>query len=257
VAVNCGAIAPTLLESELFGYGPAAFTGAERGGRQGLFAAATGGTIFLDEVAEMPPAMQVALLRVLEDGTFRRVGENTPRHADVRVISATHKNLEALVDAGSFRRDLFYRLKGAEVKLPALRERQDRAALAAHLLVALARKRGVLPTPSLAPEVLGWFERYAWPGNVRELNTLLEVALILAAGGRVIGLEHLPPEFRQSAEASAAGPEVKPPATDLANAERSIVQRVLSEVGGNVSLASKRLGVARSTLYRMLRRHGL
>jgi sigma-54 dependent transcriptional regulator, acetoin dehydrogenase operon transcriptional activator AcoR len=152
--------------------------------------------------------------------------------------------------------DLFYRLKGAEGKLPALRERHGHGLLAAHLLGVLARKRGVLPAPSLAPEVLGLFEQYAWPGNVRELNTLLDVALILAAGGHVIELGHLPPEFRHSAEGGAAGPDVKP--RHGFGQRRTFDRSACAGRGrGNVSLASKRLGVARSTLYRMLRRHGL
>jgi len=257
VAVNCGAIAPSLLESELFGYGPSAFTGAERNGRQGLFATAAGGTIFLDEVAEMPPAMQAALLRVLEDGTYRRVGETAAQHVDVRVISATCRDLKSMVDAGTFRRDLYYRLKGAEVSLPPLRARADRSALAAHLLVALARKRGVMPAPRLSNEVLAIIERHAWPGNVRELHTVLDVSLILAAGHPVIELEHLPPEFRRGLEASPSDAPALGGTVELAALEASAVRRVLAEVGGNVSLAAKRLGVARSTLYRMMRRHDI
>jgi transcriptional regulator of acetoin/glycerol metabolism len=261
VAINCGAIAPSLLESELFGYGAAAIAGAERGGRQGLFAAASGGTIFLDEVADIPAPIQAALLRVLEDGTYRRVGEATPQHVDVRLLSATCRDLKAMVEAGGYRRDLFYRLKGAEVSLPPLRARTDRSALAAHLLVAIARKRGVLPAPRLSADVLAAIERYTWPGNVRELQTLLDVSLILAAGHPSIELSHLPPEFRraleQSAHAVPSGEAALAGTVELAALEASAVRRVLSDVAGNVSLAAKRLGVARSTLYRMMRRHDL
>jgi sigma-54 dependent transcriptional regulator, acetoin dehydrogenase operon transcriptional activator AcoR len=257
VAVNCGAIAPSLLESELFGYGPSAFTGAERNGRQGLFATASGGTIFLDEVAEMPPAMQAALLRVLEDGTYRRVGETTSQHVDVRVISATCRDLKSMVEAGTFRRDLYYRLKGAEVNLPPLRARSDRSALAAHLLIALASKRGVRPAPRLSSDVLAIIERHTWPGNVRELHTVLDVSLILAGGSPVIELEHLPPEFRRALEAAPGEAAPAAGCVELAALEASAVRRVLAEVGGNVSLAAKRLGVARSTLYRMMRRYDI
>jgi transcriptional regulator of acetoin/glycerol metabolism len=257
VAVNCGAIAPSLLESELFGYGPSAFTGAERNGRLGLFATASGGTIFLDEVAEMPPAMQAALLRVLEDGTYRRVGETIAQHVDVRVISATCRDLKSMVDAGTFRRDLYYRLKGAEVSLPPLRTRTDRSALAAHLLVALARKRGVAPAPRLSSDVLAIIERHTWPGNVRELHTVLDVSLILAGGSPIIELEHLPPEFRRALDATPGEPTPATGSIELAALEASAVRRVLGEVGGNVSLAAKRLGVARSTLYRMMRRYDI
>lgn len=251
VPVNCGSIAPSLLESELFGYGPSAFTGAERSGRQGLFSVASTGTIFLDEVAEMPLPMQAALLRVLEDGTYRRVGETTSQRADVRVVSATCRDLPAMVEAGTFRRDLYYRLKGAEVSLPPLRARTDRAELSRHLLGQLAASRGVVPAPTLSTEVLALFERHAWPGNVRELRTLLEVALILCGSAPDITPEHLPPDFARGLSA----PTLE--TADLAVAERSTVRRVLAEVEGNVSSAAKRLGVARSTLYRMMKKHGL
>jgi sigma-54 dependent transcriptional regulator, acetoin dehydrogenase operon transcriptional activator AcoR len=174
----------------------------------------------------------------------------------VRVISATCRDLKSMVEAGTFRRDLYYRLKGAEVSLPPLRARSDRSALAAHLLGALARKRGVLPVPRLSGEVLAIIERHAWPGNVRELHTVLDVSLILASGSLVIERDHLPPEFRRAIE---AGPVEAAPSGSVALAalEASAVRRVLAEVGGNVSLAAKRLGVARSTLYRMMRRHDI
>lgn len=257
VAVNCAAIAPSLLESELFGYAPAAFTGAERGGRHGLFAAASGGTIFLDEVAEMPPAMQAALLRVLEDGTYRRVGETTLQRADVRVVSATCRDLSELVEACGFRRDLFYRLRGAVVRLPPLRARSDRAALAEHLLASLSQHRGIARVPGLSSEVLALIERHDWPGNVRELHTVLDVSLILAGDSPRIELEHLPPEFRREVAARERASLSQDPSerkADLASLEAAAVRRVLAEVDGNVSLAAKRLGIARSTLYRMLRR---
>ena len=262
VPVNCGSIAPSLLESELFGYGPSAFTGAEKSGRQGLFSVASTGTIFLDEVAEMPLAMQAALLRVLEDGTYRRVGETTSQRSDVRVVSATCRDLPAMVEAGTFRRDLYYRLKGAEVLLPPLRARTDKNALAAHLLGELARARNVVPTPTLSPAVLALFARHPWPGNVRELRTLLEVALLLVGHGTLIEPSHLPPEYQRSMSMSSnvgdSGNAVADAAVaDLAVAERSTVRRVLAEVEGNVSTAAKRLGVARSTLYRMMKKHGL
>ena len=249
-AINCGSLAPSLLESELFGYGPAAFTGAERRGRDGLMAVASGGTLFLDEVAEMPPPMQAALLRVLEDGTYQRVGETTQQRADVRVICATCRDLDALVQAGTFRKDLYFRLKGARVELPPLRARKDIVPLARHLLRTLAQKSpDERQAPSLSREVEALFARHMWPGNVRELRTVLEVALVLAAGGSEITEEHLPPDF--------AICESPTQPTELATAEGSAVKRVLSEVAGNVSLAAARLGVARSTLYRMMRRHGL
>ena len=247
-AINCGSLAPSLLESELFGYGPSAFTGAEKRGREGMFAVASGGTLFLDEVAEMPAAMQAALLRVLEDGSYQRVGETQPRHADVRVICATCRDLEALVASGAFRKDLYFRLRGARVELPPLRTRTDIVALARHLLGQLARASQRAPTPTLSREVEHALASHAWPGNVRELRTTLEVALVLAGDALEIRLEHLPPELASIPPTDASA---------LASAELNAMRRVLAEVAGNMSLAAKRLGVARSTLYRMMRRHGL
>ncbi len=241
-----------MLESELFGYGPAAFTGAEKRGREGLLAAADGGTLFLDEVAEMPPAMQAALLRVLEDGTYQRVGETQPRRADVRVICATCRDLDALVESGAFRKDLYFRLRGARVELPPLRARADLLPLARHLLTQLAQQLDRAPTPALSREVERILKAHDWPGNVRELRTTLEVALVLAGDALEIGPEHLPPGLGETVSPSAAAG-----GAELASAELSALRRVLNEVAGNVSLAAKRLGVARSTLYRMMRKHGL
>ncbi|MEZ4374383.1 MAG: sigma-54-dependent Fis family transcriptional regulator [Polyangiaceae bacterium] len=254
VAVNCGSFTPSLLESELFGYAPGAFTGAEKGGRHGLLHAARGGTLFLDEVGEMPLAMQAALLRFLESGTYHRVGETKQEHADVRVLCATCRDLPGLVEGGSFRKDLYYRLKGATVTLPPLRSRSDGVNLARHLLAQLAAKHEVVPTPTLSREVEGFIERHAWPGNVRELKSTLDVALVLSQGSASVELLHLPPDLLEDLEPA-------PPSTaaenQLQEAQGWAVRRALQEVAGNVSLAAKRLGVARSTLYRMMRRHGV
>jgi transcriptional regulator with PAS, ATPase and Fis domain len=234
VAVSCGALAPGVLEAELFGYAAGAFTGALSGGRTGMFHAAGGGTLFLDEVAEMSPAMQAALLRVLETGTFRRVGEVRLERSDVRVICATCRDLPALVAAGSFREDLYYRLKGAVVRLPPLRERTDVLALAGHLLGA----------STLSAEAADALARHAWPGNIRELKSVLAVAQVLAGGAPVIERQHLPAEL--------APPT---PHTAIADVERQAMLRALADAGGNVSRAARSLGVARSTLHRMKRRH--
>ncbi len=237
-AINCGALASSLLETELFGYAPGAFTGAERGGRTGLFHAARGGTLFLDEVAEMSAAMQATLLRVIETNTFRRVGDTRLERTDVRVICATCRDLGAMVEAGTFRQDLYYRLKGATVRIPALRERTDVLALAAHLLG---------PGAVLAPAAAIAIARHPWPGNVRELKSTLAVAQLQADGAAWIELEHLPPELAAVTPASATG------ALDVV--ERETLHKVIAESGGNLSVAARRLGIARSTLYRMLRRH--
>jgi len=240
-AVNCGALAPALLESELFGYAQGAFTGAERGGRTGLFHAARGGTLFLDEVAEMSPAMQAALLRVLETGTYRRVGETRLEHTDVRVICATCRDLPTLVAQGAFRQDLYYRLKGATVKIAPLRERTDVVALARHLLPS---------DVELSIDAEGALSHHGWPGNVRELKSVLAVACVAAEGERCLELDHLPDELRTL--------DVTPPGGhDLADVERDALVRALAAAQGNVSEAARALGVARSTIHRMKRRFGL
>lgn len=230
-AINCGAVAPALLEAELFGYAPGAFTGADPAGRAGLFAAASGGTLFLDEVAEMPAAMQAALLRVVETGTYRRVGDVRLERTDVRIVCATCRDVSAL------RPDLYYRLVGATVRIPPLRERTD--------IVALAT---ALAAPAeLAPCAQERIARYAWPGNVRELKSSLAVAKVAADGSGWIEAHHLP---------IAAAPAVDAVA-GLDGAERDAVVRALAQAGGNVSEAARILGVARSTVHRMKRRYGL
>ena len=248
VAVNCGSIAPSLLESELFGHVGGAFTGASPKGRAGLLHAASGGTLFLDEVAEMSASMQAALLRVLESGELLRVGSRVGEQVDVRVICATCRDLPGLVAQGQFRSDLYYRLKGVIVRLPPLRERSDVVELARRLLIELATAEG-RRVPELAPEVEQQLRRHAWPGNVRELRSALAVALVLADGGR-IELSHLDPDIR-----AIRDPQENVGSLDAL--ESSAVERVLAEFGGNISAAARKLGVARSTLYRMMQRHGL
>ena len=247
VAVNCGALTGTLLESELFGYGPGAFTGAAAVGRTGKLAAADGGTLFLDEVGELSPSAQAMLLRFLEDGTFYRVGEASERRADVRLIAATSRDLPALASRQQFRSDLYFRMRGVVLRLPPLRDRNDRSELALALLERIARQRA-LPKPlGLSRAALAWIEKHDWPGNVRELRSALDYAVVLAADAPRIEMWHLPVE-----EAATT------PAGDLkAQAERSAVLRALSQGRGNLSRAARSLGVARSTLYRMLGRHGL
>jgi transcriptional regulator of acetoin/glycerol metabolism len=238
LSINCGAVAESLLETELFGYAPGAFTGAERTGHNGLFHAARGGTLFLDEVAEMSPAMQAALLRVIETGTYRRVGDTRLERTDVRVLCATCRDLAALVADGRFRQDLYYRLKGATVTIPALRERTDVVALARHLL----------PTFEISDDAASAIACHPWPGNVRELKSTLVVAALRADGAAWVELEHLPAEL-------CAPPPA--PCGQLDAAERETLKRTLVECAGNLSVAAKQLGVARSTLYRMLKKHGL
>jgi transcriptional regulator of acetoin/glycerol metabolism len=251
VALNCGSLAPSLLEAELFGHAPGAFTGASAKGRAGLLHAASGGTLFLDELAEMPSAMQAALLRVLESGEVLRVGSTQGEQVDVRIVCATCKDLPSMVARGEFRDDLYYRLKGLLLRLPPLRERSDRLALARHLLDELARQDGV-PCPALTPAAEARLLAHRWPGNVRELRSTLALALALAGERGEIG-----PELLELDEAPAAPASSSPPAASLDAIEASAVERVLGEVAGNVSAAARKLGVARSTLYRMMQRHGL
>jgi transcriptional regulator with PAS, ATPase and Fis domain len=269
VAINCGALSPHLLESELFGYAPGAFTGASREGNDGKIGAARGGTLFLDEVGEMPGPLQALLLRVLEDGTYYRVGDNRPRQADVRLICATCRDLPRLVAEGTFRQDLFYRINGACLSLPPVRERRDLPALVDHLLAGLAAEAGRAAPPALSRDAAAALLRFPWPGNVRQIRTALQHALILSDGG-VIGLEHLPRELAESEIAAervepdrpASEPEVAPappaaPVRTLAELERERLQAAVAAARGNLSRAADELGIARSTLYRRLRRHGL
>jgi transcriptional regulator with PAS, ATPase and Fis domain len=259
VAINCGALSPHLLESELFGYAPGAFTDARREGNEGKIGAARGGTLFLDEVAEMPGPLQALLLRVLEDGTYYRVGENAPRQADVRLICATCRDLPRMVEEGAFRQDLFYRIAGACLGLPPVRERSDLRELVAHVLADLAahgEPEGAT-NPRISTEALDWMARQSWPGNVRQIKTALQYALTLADGGE-IRPEHLPTLLSaRSPEPSRAAPPAAPaetPPRTLAEIEHDLVRRTVAEAEGNLALAARRLGIARSTLYRYLRR---
>jgi transcriptional regulator of acetoin/glycerol metabolism len=254
VPINCGAIAPTLLESELFGYASGAFTGARTGGHIGKVGAASGGTLFLDEIAEMPPPLQAALLRLLDDGAYYRVGDNEPRHADIRLVCATCRDLPAMVRAGAFRSDLYFRVKGATISLPPLRLRTDRIPLAYGILQSLAADRHLdRSILSAASEAL--IHQAPWPGNVRELKTALHHALVLADGAVVLEPWHFP------ADLLAGAPLLEDPKAGITTsrtvAERGAVEQALRLAAGNLSEAARRLGVARSTLYRLARRHGL
>jgi transcriptional regulator of acetoin/glycerol metabolism len=248
VAVNSGTLTGTLLESELFGYGPAAFTGAAASGRNGKLAAGHGGTLFLDEVGELSLPVQAMLLRFLEDGTFYRVGETVERFSDVRLIAATSRDLPALVQDGRFRTDLYFRMRGVVLRLPPLRDRTDVRELAEALLQRIAQGRKLDSAPGLSPEANAWIERYEWPGNVRELRTSLDYAVVLAGEDPQVELWHLP--IDQLTETRERG-EL------LSSVERGAVLRALDRSRGNMSDAARHLGVARSTLYRMLDRHGL
>ncbi|MCA9713721.1 MAG: sigma 54-interacting transcriptional regulator, partial [Myxococcales bacterium] len=238
-----------LLESELFGYAPGAFTGADPRGRAGQLAAADGGTLLLDELAEMSPALQAMLLRFLEDGVYRRVGETQARRADVRLICATCRDLPDMVARGEFRQDLYYRIRGAVLTLPPLRARTDLD----ELTDALLRQRTAEPPP-LTPEARARIRDHAWPGNVRELKTALHYALVMAAGEPAIEPHHLPQETYSCAPAPA---RAEPDSATLEQVERDALRRALRAGDGNLAKAARVLGVARSTIYRMARRLGV
>jgi DNA-binding NtrC family response regulator len=250
VTVNCATLQESLLESELFGHERGAFTGADRA-KPGLFEVAEGGTLFVDEVAEMSPALQAKLLRVLENGHYRRVGATQERTADVRVVAATNKPLEAEQKAGRFREDLFYRLNVVAVDLPPLRDRrEDIPLLVEHFL----RTRPVGPTMwAVDPDALAALTRYDWPGNVRELANVVERAQILAEGN-TITRDDLPDSVKDAAAAEGAA---APNPDSLDGVERQHVRDTLDRHGGNKVRAAKALGVSRRTLYRLLKKYRL
>jgi propionate catabolism operon transcriptional regulator len=257
VAINCAAFPETLLESELFGYEEGAFTGSRRGGRPGLFEAAHLGTIFLDEVGDVPLTLQSRLLRVLQERQVLRLGSNDPTPIDVRVIAATHQDLRAAVAAGRFRDDLYFRLHILPIHLPPLRDRHgDVAPIASDLLRRVLARHGVPGAHARAlARVLPRLEAYAWPGNVRELENVLERVAVLFADGAIaddeldVELLAVLPELFDGVAAPARQPDLR--ATRQAQ-ERLHVERVVAECAGNLSEAARRLGVGRSTLYRKL-----
>ncbi|MBW7900824.1 MAG: sigma-54-dependent Fis family transcriptional regulator [Rhodocyclaceae bacterium] len=242
VAVDCSGLAETLFESELFGHERGAFTGATAR-KAGLVEVASGGTLFLDEVGDIPPTIQVKLLRLLETGTFRRVGSPELLTADVRIVSATHRPLTQMVAGGSFRQDLFYRLNVFPIRLPPLRERGDDVELLAEALLGRVARRKDL---RLSREAVRWLRRYDFPGNVRELRNMLERACLLCDGDE-IGVQHLP------AAADAAPSPPARPRSEVGDAE---LARLLRDFSGNRKALARRLGLSERTLYRRLQALG-
>ena len=246
MAVNCGAISETLLESELFGHARGAFTGATVD-RPGLFEAANGGTLFLDEVGEIPLAMQVKLLRALQEREVRRVGENKSRTISARIITATNKDLVPEVAAKRFREDLYYRLKVMELAVPPLRQRKEDILPLARILlagVALHMKRPVEGfTPRVADRLIG----YPWPGNVRELANVMERAVAVATKNRV-DQEDLPPEVRAAAPSPVLEGDIRP----LEAIEQDYILAILEAKGGNRKQAARSLKIGAATLQRKL-----
>ena len=248
VAQNCGALPETLLESELFGHARGAFTGAT-GERRGLFEEADGSTVFLDEVGEMSPAMQLRLLRVLQEGEVRRLGAPGVRKVNVRVIAATNADLEADVDAGRFRRDLYYRLNVFPISLPPLRERTEDIPVLAETFLRPACRRARRAVPSISPEAMALLQAYPFPGNVRELENEIERAVALAEDGRPIGPEHLSDRMRAARGMSRPG--------TLAEAIEQLKQRMIEDAlrdCGTKTRAAERLGLSRQSFQQMLKR---
>lgn len=247
VALNCGSIPETLLESELFGHEKGAFTGAQYR-RKGKIELAHGGTLFLDEIGDIPPKMQVDLLRVLETRRFHRLGGNQEISSDFRLVCATNRDLEALIEEGTFREDLYYRINVFVIDLPPLRERrEDIPALTHHFIEKYSRAMGK-PVKELGPEVERLLVSYAWPGNVRELENAVERAMVVGKEAGIQASDLPVPLARTTPE---------PQGATLAAIERRHIERVLGEEDGNITRAAAALGIDRGTLYNKLRRYGI
>ncbi len=254
VALNCGALPESLLESELFGHVRGAFTGATAT-KKGLFEEADRGTLFLDEIGDTSPAIQIKLLRVLQEREIRRVGSNTPIKIDVRILAATHRSLEELVKEGCFREDLLYRLNVVTIPVPPLRERrEDIPLLAAHFLAASAKRLGK-PVPTLSQEAISLLLEYAWPGNVRQLENAIERAVLLAAKDTIFPGD-FPPSLLRTTPLGEPG---VPPArlSRLDEVEKQHILSILDELGWNQVRAAEVLGIGRNTLWRKLKEYGI
>ena len=249
VAINCAAIPENLIESELFGYEKGAFTGAVRQ-TPGKIETAAGGSLFLDEIGDLPAALQAKLLRFLQERVIERLGGRSEIPVDVRVISATHRNLREAIAAGDFREDLFYRLAEITIEIPPLRSRHGDAALIAHALVRRFAAEQNRSAPRLGEDAIGAIEAHAWPGNVRELENCVKRAVIMSEGGVI-----------SAADLGLDAPESQPDSLSLRQireeAERKAVQRVLGRVDGNIARAAEILAVSRPTLYDLMNRYGL
>ncbi|NKJ46859.1 sigma-54-dependent Fis family transcriptional regulator [Burkholderia sp. SG-MS1] len=273
VALNCASLPDTLIEAELFGYEDGAFTGAKKRGSVGKIVQADGGTLFLDEIGDMPLAQQVRLMRVLQERTVVPLGGTRPIPVDLRIVCATHRNLREMIDAGTFREDLYYRINGLVVTLPALHERTDLAVLVTRML-ALQQEGEHLPR-RVSAAVLARFEQCRWPGNLRQLANVLRTASIMAEGAEQIEVDDLPDDFLQdcvkttdgaSARSAVAGSDndvdrdgtgtVRGAPARMEDWQATLIAETLARLDGNVSAAARELGLARNTVYRYLRRAG-
>lgn len=256
VGLNCGALPPSLLESELFGHEKGAFTGAVSA-REGRFEEADGGTIFLDEVGDCSPELQVKLLRVLEEKEFCRLGSNRRLRSDFRLVAATNRDLGEAVKRGDFREDLYFRINVLEVRLPPLRERmEDIPELAVHFTRKSAAGEGKA-VEGITPQALERLMAHRWPGNIRELENVIHRGVILSGDG-AIGTEHLPSHLREGGGAALPSPGATlAVAQSLSEWEKIIIRSTLARCGGNKSRAARTLGISRKVLYAKLERHGL
>jgi len=258
VALNCAGLAESILEDELFGHVKGSFTGAQTD-REGRFEHADGGTLFMDEIGDMPPSMQAKLLRVLENGEVVRLGSNDPVQVDVRLISATNRKLDEMVAEKQFRDDLYFRIKGVTIHIPPLRERREDIPLLVHFFLKQTAEKYGKKIASLKPETLAALMAQPWPGNVRQLRNAVENMVVLSPDSQDIDVASLPSELRPTAAASAV------PSGDMNNlvgisieqAERELIRNTLKMTNGNREQAAKILGIGERTLYRKIREYGL
>jgi transcriptional regulator of acetoin/glycerol metabolism len=259
VALNCAALPEGLIEAELFGYEEGAFTGAKRKGNMGKIRQADGGTLFLDEIGDMPLQLQARLLRILQERTVAPLGGSESHRVDFALVCATNRRIREEIAAGRFREDLYYRLNGLVIQLPPLRERADRLALAERIVAELAGPGRVV---RLAHEVRELFRDHPWPGNIRQMHNVLRTAVALLGDGNEITREHLSDDFLEQCPTAApsteepAFPAQTMPAERLYHLEMAAIRQAVTECGGNISAAARRLGISRNTLYRKWKKYG-
>lgn len=258
VAVNCGALPRELIGSELFGYEEGAFTGAKRGGNPGKFELASHGTIFLDEIGDMPMDLQLVLLRVLQEKVVVRLGGQKELPIDVRIIAATNKPIETMISQGLFRADLYYRLSVVVLKIPPLRKRKGDIGVLAHYFLEANRKKTAHVIKEIDPETLGMLEQYNWPGNVRELENVIERAIIFSDGSSSLIVDNLLLNDKEI-DLAIDFSNVKSLPNDLSlkSGEKSIIKKALHEANGNITKAAQTLGITRATMYRKIKEYNL
>jgi transcriptional regulator with PAS, ATPase and Fis domain len=248
VALNCAAIPKNLIEAELFGYVEGAFTGAKQGGQPGKFEIADGGTIFLDEIGEMPYELQTRLLRVMEEGTIRRIGSTEEKPIDVRIIAATNRNLKEEVEKGNFRKDLYYRLNVLPIRLPSLRERKGDIPLFLEYFMERKSKKLNKRKVELSSEYMEYLKEYEWPGNIRELENLVEL---------IINTETIPLNLNNKISIKNDKDAATSENMSLEELEHIHIKRALKKYGYNITHASNALGISRNTLYRKMEKYGI